>query len=282
MAKRDRRQTAKTIEKRLKLGRGSGRGADYKPYLYIHDASTHGLASRVRGWTTGREHHLTTKLELHSFYIMDWSSSITDIREQYPLDLDETRAIARSLDIRHPADPRTGDDHVMITDFVLTTSQGTVTTDSARAVRYAASLAGTRALEKMEIERVYWSGRGVDWGILTEREINRTLVANIEWVHRYRDVRDLPPLDAALVHRVEAVLSPLVGSEAAALHELTDSCDDRLALAPGTSLTVVRHLIASRRWRVDMNEPIKPSECLILAATVRDSAAPLAVAGGVR
>jgi hypothetical protein len=281
MAKRDRRQTAKTIEKRRKLGRGIGRGAEYKPYLYIHDASTQGLASRVRGWTTGREHHLTTKLELHCFYTMDWAPSITDIREQYPLDLDETRAIARRLDIRHPADPRTGDDHVMITDFVLTTSRGTVTADSARAVRYAASLARARVLEKLEIERVYWSGRGVDWGIITEREINRTLVINVEWVHRYRDVRDLPPLDEALVRRVEATLSPLVGAKAA-LNELTDSCDDRLGLAPGTSLTVVRHLIASRRWRVDMNEPINPSERLLLAATVPDSAAPLAVAGGVR
>ena len=37
MAKRDRRSNRKVIDRRLKEGRGQGRGAEYKPYLRVQD-----------------------------------------------------------------------------------------------------------------------------------------------------------------------------------------------------------------------------------------------------
>ena len=39
-------------------------------------------------------------------------------------------------------------------------------------VKYAKDLASERVMEKFEVERVYWSSRGVDWGVVTEHEID--------------------------------------------------------------------------------------------------------------
>jgi hypothetical protein len=60
MAKRDRRSDRRVIDRRLKEGRGQGRGAEYKPYLRVQDVPSQGLATRVGGWKTGREHHFMT------------------------------------------------------------------------------------------------------------------------------------------------------------------------------------------------------------------------------
>ena len=55
MAKRDRRSDRKVIDRRLKEGRGQGRGAEYKPYLRVQDAPSQRLATRIGGWKTGDE-----------------------------------------------------------------------------------------------------------------------------------------------------------------------------------------------------------------------------------
>lgn len=111
------------IEQRIKAGRGQGRGREYKPWLDVHDVPSLGKSTRVRGWTTGRVHHLLSLGEERYFYLLDWSEIVVDIREQYPLlPLDETLAIARRLGFVHPRHPRTKEPIVMTTDFLLTVS----------------------------------------------------------------------------------------------------------------------------------------------------------------
>jgi len=55
------------IEHYLKEGRGQGRGKDYKPWLQIQDLPSRGLTTRIKGWKTGRKHHLFSKLETSVF-----------------------------------------------------------------------------------------------------------------------------------------------------------------------------------------------------------------------
>jgi len=67
MAKRKRENTPDIIERRIREGRGTGRGGDYKPWLLVQDVPSQGLASRVKGVKTGRVHHLFSQLEYRSF-----------------------------------------------------------------------------------------------------------------------------------------------------------------------------------------------------------------------
>src|SRR6266498_180717 len=95
MAKRNVHWTGKLIDRRLAAGRGKGTGSDYQPWLRVQDVPSNGRIHRIRGCTTGRVHHLLSDLEAKVFYTFDYSPSVCDIREQFPLlPLAETLAIA--------------------------------------------------------------------------------------------------------------------------------------------------------------------------------------------
>lgn len=266
MAKRKRGTTQSSIEGRIKEGRGHGRLSEYNPWLHIQDVGSKGLVSRIKGWKAGRVHHLLSQQELRYFYVLEWSPSVTDIREQYPLlPLEETFDIARRLDIRHPTDPATKQPIVMTTDFLVTIRLGDSEVDQARTVKCEKDLLSKRVLEKLEIERRYWESRGVDWKIVTEKQIPVELARNIEWVHQYRDLEDFATLPAAEAEQVISTLTKSVRMGGSMpLRSITLQMDDRLGLEPGTSLSLVRHLLACRRWRVDMTKTINACAPLIV------------------
>ncbi len=160
------------------------------------------------------------------FYILEWSSIVSDIHEQYTLELSETLSIAERLGIAHPTDPRTRQAVVMTTDFVNTINRAGKLIDQARSIKYSQDLSSNRTLEKLEIERVYWSERKIDWGIVTEHEVEPIFATNVSWVHAYRETTALSPAPAATIRRVEAVLTPRVNEQLAPLRQLTDACSD--------------------------------------------------------
>lgn len=253
-----------TTEKLISEGRGEGRGSQYKPGLRIQDVSSTGLSTRIHGWKTQREHHFLSKLELSYFFLLEWSQLVLDIREQYPLDIKETVAIAESLGIRHPTDPHTKRPVALTTDFLITVSKLTDSEEKARTIKPSKKLSSHRVMEKFEIERLYWKVRNIDWGIVTEKEINHVIASNVEWVHPYKNLADLSPLKAVTVRHVGDKLIPQIIHANIPLRRLTDECDVQLGLAQGSSLMVVRHLIANRQLHVNMNTPIHVPNRLIL------------------
>lgn len=162
----------------------------------------------------------------------------------------------------------------MTTDFVVTVRQSVGSIEQARTVKYAQDLQSKRNLEKLEIERCYWQRRNIDWGIVTEREVSKTLAENIKWLHPYLDLNDLPQSD---ITRITMVMTPLVLQAKDSLADIAAICDDQLGLTPGLSLLVVRHLLANRVWQVNMVQPIRPSERLVLLSSLE----PLEEIGGV-
>ncbi|MDN5645297.1 MAG: heteromeric transposase endonuclease subunit TnsA, partial [Acinetobacter sp.] len=95
--------TQEQISKRIKDGRGQGMGKDYQPWLTIQDVPSRGVSHRIYSHKTQRVHHLLSNLELYVFLILDWSSSVLDIREQFPLNIDDTREICLEHGLRHPS-----------------------------------------------------------------------------------------------------------------------------------------------------------------------------------
>jgi hypothetical protein len=265
MAKRKRGTTKKSIEKRSKEGRGAGRLSSYKPWLHIQDVPSEGLASRVKGWKTGRVHHFMSLLELAYFYILEWSLHVVDIREQFPLfPQKETITIAASCGVTHPFDYRTKHPVVMTTDFNISTLKEGKIVDCVRTVKYAKDLRSKRTLEKLEIERRYFSARNTDWGIVTENDISRVLAKNVQWVHQYRYTSHFTTLSEEDVRQIASVLTERVVGQDKSLRNITLECDDHLGLELGTSLSIARHLLANRHWQVDMMKPLNPRERLVL------------------
>jgi len=254
MAKCSRKTSERTITRRLREGRGQGRGATYKPWLTVQDVPSQGLSHRIKGWTTQRVHHLFSNLERDAFYLLDWAEVVVDIREQYPLlPLQETEGIAEQMGVRHPEDPRTGHSVVMTTDFLVDVQGTGGIIQQAHTVKPAEMLDNPRTLEKLEIERRYWQSRDVDWGIVTEYEIPTPQTHNVRLLHGYQQIDDRLPAEVDVSEVVRFLLD---NSHARLIAELAQYGDHVLNLASGTTLTVLYHLLATRRMAFNLSEPL--------------------------
>jgi hypothetical protein len=267
MAKRNPTNRSRTIERRLAEGRGQGRGADYRPWIEIHDLASRGQANRVKSPLHGRTCHLHSRLETDWFHAFHALRGLKDVREQYPLlELDETLALADQLGIVHPTDPKSQEACVVTTDFLLTFNDGIREFERAIAIKPAADLALERVLEKLEIERLYWSARNVDWRILTEKERPRALVKNMRWLLPHLDLPSSGEFTPELILKIRTVMEPEFAGGSRSLAAMATACDDRLGLAPGASLCVSRHLIGVGIWAVDLMVEIDPRKPIQLRA----------------
>lgn len=265
MAKRNRSTTARSIKNRIKEGRGRGRLENYQPWLRIQDVPSQGLACRTRGWKTNRVHHFLSRLELYVFYCLEWSRSIIDIREQFPLlPLDETLTIAANCAISHPVHPRTRHPIVITTDFVITIRRKHNDVDEPFTVKRKEDLSSQRTLQKLEIERRCWAVRNKQLKILTEDNVPIVLARNVEWVHPYYRAEDFTDLDDLQFSLIASSVLQAVRQQRLPLCQITMQLDDHLGIELGTCLSITRHLIANRHLLVDMHKPINPSEPLNL------------------
>ena len=265
MAKRKYATTLVRIEKWIKEGRGQGRGAAYKPWLRIQDVPSRGLVHRIKGWKTERVHHLLSQFEAHFFYTLEWAPQVVDIREQYPLlPLEETMEIAGECGVRHPTDPRSKRPVVMTTDFLITVQGGI---EQPRTLKMAGELNKKRVLEKLEIERRYWERRHLVLKIVTNAGIPGPLTRNLELLHAYYDFGDRLAINDAQLRLIIATLNTLImEQETRPLREIAAQCDWQTNAEPGVSLTVVYHLLATRQWEVDIQQPIDPGKPLNVVA----------------
>lgn len=265
MSKRTR--TSK-IEKWIKEGRGSGIGVDYKPWLNIQDVSSLGRSTRLKGIKTGRQHEFLSDLERNYFYLTEFSDAVADIREQYPLlPLEETLVIADELGIKHPADPKTNEPIVMTTDFLLTVNKGEGNVELARTIKMKDELLKERILEKFEIERVYWEKRGVDWGIVTELEIPKTLARNISYIHDYYDIQQYDAfqnIDWQTIEDLSMELLKRVLDKDKSIREITSVFDKEVHLPLGSGMTLFYHLLAQKIIQIDMLNPLNVEETMVI------------------
>lgn len=262
MAKRKRTTTEATITRRIKEGYGQGKGAAYRPWLSVQDVPSQGLVHRVQGWKTGRVHHLFSNLERDYFYVLEWSPSVQDIREQYPLlPPEETQKIAEQMGVRHPVDPKTQYPIVMTTDFVVGTDCDRECVQQARTVKPAAKLESQRTLEKLEIERRYWETRGNDWGIVTEHEIPRILANNIRLLHGYCTIDDRLSGTINLPAIAEELLRVQQGGT---IGDLAQYGDALFNLPPGSTLTILYHLLATQQFQANLFQPLTLQTQLVL------------------
>lgn len=238
----------------LKEERGQGHGKNYRPWLTIQDVSSLGRSSRIHSRKTGREHHLLSDIETALFLLLDWSDSVTDIREQFPLDRDETRRIAADMGVRHPADAQSRTDIVMTTDFVVNVLTGDTITVAARSVKPASELDKTRTLEKQEIERRYWRVKGVDWGLVTDLDLPAQRIKNLRWLHEMQSLQHMTaPHPDYWDDRCDRFLDCLPQATGMTTKQFVRLLESTQGFAIGEALTVIRHLAANKRIGIDLD-----------------------------
>jgi hypothetical protein len=240
----------------LKDGRGSGRGLNYQPWLTVQDVPSKGEVNRIAGAKHRRVHHLLSRLELAVFLDCDWHPDVTEIREQFPIDRAETRAIAERMGVRHPSFKSV--DVVMTTDLLVDIGGPDVEARQvAITVKPSAELEVARELEKLEIMRRYWAGRGVPQRIVTEHEICERRRDNLIWLYEWRWLDPIAvPYQGYWIERSECLLDALRASGEdihRTVESLLEETECRQRWPVGEGLSALRHLGATRRIMIDLD-----------------------------
>lgn len=250
-------------------GRGKGVRADYKPWLTVQDVPSAGRCTRLQGIHTGRIHHLLSDIERSLFYWLDWQDSVFDIREQFPLDRSVTAQIAQDCNIPHPRFPGVVTPMIMTTDFVVDAMVDGRLVQTAYAVKSGDDLNHPRTLEKLEIERLYWEGKGVGWGIVTPSILPMQFIRNIEWVHSFYRLDGLVEPHTGYHRDVARRMQAQVGvAPWLSLRKFCEDMEVRLGLGGEEGLTLFRHLLATKSVLCDMEAAVL-SDPLITMSSFR-------------
>lgn len=242
--------TQEQISKRIKDGRGQGMGKDYQPWLTIQNVPSRGVSHRIYSHKTQRVHHLLSNLELYVFLILDWSNSVQDIREQFPLNIDDTREICLEHGLRHSSIQ--GSDQVMTSDFLIDVNDKKKP-QFAIQVKPLKELIKERTIEKLEIERRYWELKGIPWSIVTEQNIPTTARKNLEWLSPFVTEQ----LESDIWDKLHVISYSFSKKPNISIINLCKEIDIQEKTTAGTTLQYLRTLIANRLVKFDIQQPFQ-------------------------
>ncbi|MBP1153958.1 MULTISPECIES: TnsA endonuclease C-terminal domain-containing protein [unclassified Paenibacillus] len=259
--------TEAKFERFLSEGRGQGKKENYRPWLTVSDIPSRGRSTRIFSRIANRVVHLLTDSQLRYFYLLEWNhnENLIDLNEQYPLLGMES--IIDQLDdplLKRLKDRDTNLPHVMLTTFLVTAinEQGKEY-QFARTIKDAAELGKKATIERLELQRLFWKSRKVDFGIVTPNEIPVQRSKNIEWVLPALNIEDYGLTKTEMINYAEQLID-IISTTDNPLNFVLTSFDRHMKVEVGTGLLVFRYLIASRRIRINMDIEIKldktPSE----------------------
>ena len=253
MAKRKTKWCYRTYIRFLRNGRGKGDLATYKPWITIHDFPSKGKVVRILGKKTGRIHHLLSQLEKIYFLMLDNDPSVEDIKEQFPLPLDMTQLIAARLGIRHPC--VNGFSYVMTTDF-LYKKDGTW---YAVQVKTAEDAENERVKEKFAIEKTYYEMIGVDWKIVTEKDLPAVVAENHYWLNSGEPLNKLVS-NSTMCKRMKSAFLELYDDYTIPFHAILTGIDKMCAVKKGTAMQLFKFCIIGNEITLDLLKPINLEE----------------------
>ena len=254
-------------ERHRRAGRGQGDGADYKPGIRVSEVPSLGRVSRMK--VNGRLVHTLSDLETGCLAELRWNRDVSNIKEQFLLDRDITQRIAERLGVRHPTVPGDGAPLAMSTDIVFDLTIDGARTQQARAAKFTRDidphhplnkkgLQGTMAiLAKLEIERIYWTEKGVRWALLTDEDICKTRKANIEALLATGrlDVALGPLFWKDALVRVWKILE---GGKDLPLSFVAAQLERAGDLSQANFMECIRHLCATRQLVFDLSVHLTP------------------------
>lgn len=277
MAKRKYEFDEQKLARFKKEGRGEGHGIDYKPWLTIQDVPSKGRSSRIPSTKIPREHHLLSDNERGIFLLLDWSDDVTDVREQFPLNRDITRRIAKEMGVAHPMDPRTRTDIVMTTDFLVDKRLGNKIIEIARSVKSKADLDDPRTIEKQEIERRYWELKNTDWRMYIDTDIPKKRVENLRWLYEMKSFDGLvvpyPGYWQDICTRLMAAINTMHSVQ---VKKLINELEFTQGLKAEDMIAAIRHLGANKAITFDLDIPFS-TNTIISGMEQVSSASPIRI-----
>jgi len=203
-------------------------------------------------------------LEYNYHCFCDWADNVLDIREQFPLERELTLQIAEDLGISHPIDKKINTSIVMTTDCFLTMREGATVVYKTRTFKFEKDLNDERVIEKFEIEKCYWDQQGIDWAIVTEKELPATFLSNLKFLRDSYFVNDDETLALLMEEWNRFTGLVLVNLQA---------FDTKYNFELGIGISLYKHALAKKLLKVNMYEKISLNEDVsnVIVTTVSDS-----------
>lgn len=248
------------LNRLLNKGRGQGVLENYTPFIKVGDFSSgEGERKRVRGAKIARLHHTLSSHERNLLYLLEWIDCVIDIREQFPLlDLDLACRVAEEAGIKYPRDNKTKFPYVLTTDFRVTVSNEGKEFEIGITVKPSSKLQILRVLELYEIERRYYDYTNTPWFLVTEEHIPKIFANNIKF---FRANFKLEATQQKTIEELRSIIPHLKRKVYSFMNEnckvslITKDFDSEWGLNGGTSLALIKHLVASKEIILDMERP---------------------------
>ncbi|MDS0527607.1 TnsA endonuclease N-terminal domain-containing protein [Clostridium sp. SHJSY1] len=225
---------------------------EYVSGIKIQDFPSRGRVSRVKGKTTGRLHHLLSDLESNVFYLLDFQTQVIDIKEHYPLlDLFDLDINLENINLNKFKNKKTGEQYLFTTTFVITVNDEGIEKYIAISVKNESQLYKTTTQEKLEVERRYWKAKGVDWFIITNKDIEIERVENIKWLLLGDNEIDYDKeilIENLIVDSVQTSSSVSIISLIANIEKLLE--------LNGEVVAVLKKMIVANKIKTDLNKKI--------------------------
>lgn len=248
MSKRRPANTYKSVAYKITHGYGRGEGLSYKPFFTGHEFASMGMFIRLTGVTVPRLYRFFSRLEADAFVIYDCMPDVTDILEQYYNTLEETLEIADLLHVRHPF---SGKYYNPVTTDLLVCKGGSWI---ARSIKSSRELEDKRTIEKLEIERAYFSRRNIDWKLITEKEINRDLVQNLHWL--WYEAPSAISFDKHLLPEAESYFCQLYKENLVPFPRLLEQIESTFFPIKGAGVALFKSLVRQGKICVDLEKPL--------------------------
>lgn len=249
-------ETFEDYNRALKNRYGIGEGEDYKPWHRVQDVPSDGVRSQVPGIKSSRTHHCLSGIETELFYLVEFSDSVIDIREQFPLlPINLSLRIAKSLDIKHPFHTISREPIVITTDFLLTRRIGDEIVYEALTVKPENKSDELRVREKIEIERIWWELLGVKFNYYTGNKLTQIQSQNIKWAtHVIRPGKQR--------FTEETIRSSLqyINTGIMLVKEICESFAKNTDVKKEHALELLRCLIGLKYIKVDLSRPLKTAD----------------------
>lgn len=246
--------TEERIRRLQRDGRGRGEGKTYVPWLKVARPGFK-LASTFRmfGRLTGREHHLLSPGEASTFWMLERSPYVLDIREQFPLDRGISIGVAQAARLPHKPYPGTQVPIVMTIDFMVT-MRGPCRY-RAFSVKAGPELSDPDVLIGLELERRICDAMNVPYHLVVHHDIDKRLLRNIRLLQGA--ARDIRRRRSALERReqmADRLESALRSSEQhSTLAEFCLDFDTEHGLRHGYALMTAKWLMWQRRVQFDLS-----------------------------
>lgn len=222
------------------------------------------MRSQIAGLKINRIHHTLSSIETEFFYLAEYSDSVIDIREQFPLlPINLSIKIAKTLDIEHPAHPKTKTPIIITTDFLITRMIDGKIIYEAVSVKPEKESDDIRVLEKIELERVWWNLLGIKFSYFVGNELTLIQSHNINWAtHPLRSDKEL-----FTEYEFNLALSFIAKGK----HAIRDICDlfvNNMKMKHENAFNMLRCLIGTKRITVDLSYPLEQADFIDILSIV--------------